>query len=116
MRQADDQRKSIAQRLMQKSTELRRIIVPMQGRGHIVVRVPTLPPLSACKSHLVGVDEAWSNIVTGGVQRAAASATGKIRTGILFIQEAKVFLAHMPVEGFRHDVATGGSLLGVSGR
>ena len=48
-RQEDDQRKSIVQQVMQKSTDfLRRIIAPAEGQsGHTVVRVPSLSPISA---------------------------------------------------------------------
>ena len=47
--QDDDQRKSIVQQIIQKSTDfLRRIIVPVErtGRGRNVVRVSSLPPIS----------------------------------------------------------------------
>ena len=61
-RQEDDQRKSIVQRVVTKSTDfLRRIIAPVEGQGgYTVVRV-----LSFGK-----------NNVTGGALHAAASTTG----------------------------------------
>ena len=49
----DKDRKRIVQQILQKSTDfLRRINVPVRGAGrsHIVVRVPSLPPLAACRS------------------------------------------------------------------
>ena len=56
-KQDDDQRKSVARQIMQRSTDfLRRIIVPVEGQGGVtVVRVPSPPPISARRLHLVGL-------------------------------------------------------------
>ena len=48
--QEDEERKSIVQQILQKSTDfLGRILVPVEGRGggHTVLRVPSQPSVSA---------------------------------------------------------------------
>ena len=83
VRQDDDQRKTIAQQIMWKSTNiLRRKIVPVQGQGVV--------SLSYVCPHLYRFpieDYIWwvstghaKNSAIGGARLAAASTTGKIRT------------------------------------
>ena len=102
VRQDDDQRKSIVQQDMQQSTFFLRRVIEGTGRGHTVVRGPSLPPTSACRFHLVGLDGAHEKSATGGARHAAASTTGGTQTEswphrtAADPAEAKVFRAHAP--------------------
>ena len=60
-RQEDDHHKSIVQQVLVRCTEfLRRIIAPVEGQGGVilVLWVPSLPPLSTRRLHLVTLSDA----------------------------------------------------------
>ena len=83
VKQEDDERKSLVQQLLQRSTDfLRRIIVPVEGQGGVTLSYACLIVIGIrLKTTSGGCQRSTGrNSATGGVWHAAASAPGGSRT------------------------------------
>ena len=131
MKQDDDLRKSIVQQIMQKSTEMRRIIVPVEGSHcracpHIVT--DTRLQITSGRSRWGTVTAVkGENNAAGAARLAAATSVGRTRTESVVQDsagpsEAKVIRARAPPQGqcgtlmcaqtFLANLQTGGQLGG----
>ena len=86
------------------------------GRGHIVVRVPSLSSVSTSRLHLVGFIEAQEEAVqlmVRGVRRPVRGTPNRvlIMQESIYRSEAQVFRAHVPPRGICDNLISALKLL-----
>ena len=93
-KQEDDQRKSIARQIMQKSTDIPEADHPASRRTkrcYTVVRVPSLSSISARRLHLLDLDGEWGYIIViGGARLVVATTTEELRADSWLYRTARL--------------------------
>ena len=87
MKQDDDLCKSIVQQILQKSTEMRRIIVPIEGQGGVTLSRVS-PQCHRYRLQITSGGSRWGTVTAvkgennaaGAARYAAAASVGRTRT------------------------------------